>query len=374
MQMNNFYKVLLLLISGILTGCNPSQPSAPFEYDQAGSILAIALKENSIQKANLRFDSVHSRQSFYEIPAHGIVSKDNHLVIAAPFDGKISFKYIAEHSIGKGQAVATIQNIELITLQQEFLEAKNQFDYYKEEYTRQGELTVENATSIKKMQGAKRDYQSAELRYHALALKLKILGINSEELSVNSLIPYVTVMSPIQGSSLKFTVSEYAYVHAGDPIAEISSSCAPYIECSVPEIYYQKIKTGDDVDCMIASDTLNILQGKVVKILKEINPDSKEGIIHVKVSDTPELIQGMGVKCSIRTSEESGMWVQSSALLKEHNTSFVFLKHEGLLLKVPVKTGSKNNAETEITGLPAISMDSLVISGFKRLAPLFKLQ
>ncbi len=374
MQMNSFHKVLFLLISGALTGCNPSQHYAPFKYDQAGSVLAISPTENSIHKINLRFDSVHFRQSFYEIPASGYVCLENNHVITAPFDGKITFKNIPEHSISKGQAVAIIQNIELITLQQEFLEAKNQFDYYKEEYTRQGDLTIENATSIKKMQQARRDYQSAELRLHTFATKLKILGINPEKLSVNSLIPYVNVVSPLQGSKLKFTVSEDTYVHAGDPIAEISSSQAPFIECSIPEIYYRKIKRGNDVDCMMASDTLNALKGIVVQILNEIDRESKEGIIHVKVRDTLDLIHGMGVKCSIHTAEASGMWVPSSAILIEHNTSFVFLKHEGLLLKVPVKTVSTNNAETEISGLPAISMDSVVISGLKRLAPLFKLQ
>lgn len=372
--MNSFYKILFLLISGALAGCKPSQHPAPFKYDQAGSVLAISLTENSMHKINLRFDSVRLKQSSFIIPASGNVCQEN-IVITAPFDGKISFKNIPGHSISKGQAVATIQNIDLITLQQDFLEAKNQFDYNKEEYTRQGDLTVENATSIKKMQQARRDYQSAELSLHALTLKLKILGINPDDLSVNSLIPYINVVSPLQGSNLKFTVSEDTYVHAGDPVAKISSSKAPFIECSVPQIYFHKIKMGDFVDCIIASDTLNALKGKVVQILKEISPAGKEGIIHVKVSDTIDLIPGMGVKCSIHTAVESGMWVQSSAILHEHITSFVFLKHEGLLLKVPVITASTNkNAETEISGLPAISMDSVVISGLKRLTSLFKLQ
>ena len=59
-----------------------------------------------------------------------------------------------------------------------YLENKSELDYYQEEYKRQGELTVENAASIKKLQQAKANYYKFEASYQSLKAQLELLGVN----------------------------------------------------------------------------------------------------------------------------------------------------------------------------------------------------
>lgn len=378
MQTNSYHLALLLaLFCGLISCHKPIYPD-PVLYDSTSMIQAMALSDKTYDEINLRFDSVNIRNRSYEIASSGIlvIPTESNQIITASFAGKIDFKPVQkDQNIKKGQQIASIQNIDFITLQQEYLEAKNQFDYYREEYTRQGDLTVENATSIKKMQQAKRDYQTAELRYYALSLKLKLLGINPDALSVNTIIPYLTIYSPFEGTTIKYLMPDGSFIHAGDAIAEISSYRKPIIRISMNEMYYQKIQTGYSVDCYLASDTVNIIKGTIIGIQKEIDPVSKEGVLFADINDRNKpLIPGMGVKCLIYIQEDPTFWVRSSAIIKDDKKNYIFLKHQGLLLRVPINKGTINGSETEILDFPAVASDSLVISGVKRLHSIFKIQ
>ncbi len=378
MQTNSYYLALLLAFCCGLISCRKPIHPDPVLFDSTGNIQAIALSDKTYKEINLRFDKVHTKKSSYEIVSSGIlmISTESSQIITAPFDGKIDFKHIQkDQNIKKGQQIAIIKNIDFITLQQEYLEAKNQFDYYREEYTRQGDLTVENATSIKKMQQAKRDYQTAELLYYALSLKLKLLGINPDALSVNTIVPYLTIYSPFEGTNIRFLKADGSFLHAGDAIAEISSYQKPVIRISINEMHYQKIQNGSTVDCYLASDTLKVLKGTIIGIQKEIDPVSKEGVLFAHLNDSNlTLIPGMGVKCRIRIQEDSTFWVRSTAIINEDKENYIFLKYQGLLLRVPIQKGTVNGSETEILDFPPIASDSLVISGVKRLHSNFKIQ
>jgi membrane fusion protein, heavy metal efflux system len=374
---NNRYSLLLVLFCGLISCHKPTHPD-PVPYDSTGNIQAISLSDKSFKEINLRFEKVQIRKSLYEIAASGIliIPSESNRIITAPFNGKIDYLYIQKDpKIKKGQRIAIIQNIDFITLQQEFLEAKNQFDYFKEEYTRQGDLTVENATSIKKMQQAKRDYQTAELHYYALSLKLKLLGINPDALSVNTIIPYLTIYSPFEGTNIKILKPDGSFIQAGDAIAEIYSSRKPVVSIYINEMHYQKIQTGSIVDCYLASDTLTHLKGTIIGIQKEIDPVSKEGMLFAQINDsTLSLIPGMGVKCKIQIQGDSTCWVRSSSIINDDKKNYIFLKHQGLLLRVPIRKGAVTGSETEIFDFPAAASDSLVISGVKRLHSIFKIQ
>jgi len=63
--------------------------------------------------------------------------------------------------VKQGEVLAMIENIEFLKLQQQYLEAKSEFFYYGEDLKRQGGLAIENATSVKRMQQAQRDYKTS---------------------------------------------------------------------------------------------------------------------------------------------------------------------------------------------------------------------
>ena len=88
-----------------------------------------------------------------------------------------SLNYFPGDFVEKGAVIASLQHPDFISLQQQYIETKSQIDYYQEEFKRQGELTVENAASIKNMQKAKADYLSSEATYKSLKSQLKLLFV-----------------------------------------------------------------------------------------------------------------------------------------------------------------------------------------------------
>ncbi len=89
--------------------------------------------------------------------------------------------------VQKGQILAVLNHVDYLELKVQFLEAKNNLDFYKKNFARQGELAIEQATSLKKMEQAGMKYRQAELRYTGLKEKLRIIGINADNLTLGSL-------------------------------------------------------------------------------------------------------------------------------------------------------------------------------------------
>jgi hypothetical protein len=109
-------------------------------------------------------------------------------IVSPPLPGFIKkIKVKRGEKIQKGQLLAVLNHIDYLELKMDFLEAKNDFEFYKKNYARQGELAIEQATPLKKMEQAEVLYKQAELKYLGLKEKLRLIGIGSDELTSNSI-------------------------------------------------------------------------------------------------------------------------------------------------------------------------------------------
>ncbi len=65
--------------------------------------------------------------------------------------------------------------------------------------------------------------------------------------------------------------------------------------------------------------------------------------------------------------------ISHETILTEPGGNFVFVKHAGKFLKMPVNPGNLHGPEIEITGLPQGMTDSVVVSGIENLNSYFKI-
>jgi cobalt-zinc-cadmium efflux system membrane fusion protein len=228
-----------------------------------------------------------------------VTESDNKVTVNAPFEGRVTWVN-TDVNVSRNTLMLVIQNPSFITLQKEYLEARNAYEYYKDEYTRQGDLTVENATSIKKMQTAKKDYQAAEISLSALALQLKILGITPDSLKPETIHRTLPVYAARTGSVSRFLVKSGDYVSVGASLFEISEHESKLIKFEIPEQYYMKIKAGQLMDFKPASDTLTIYKAEIRNLSGEINPVNHMATGFARISgDSVVIIPGMSVKALI---------------------------------------------------------------------------
>ena len=107
---------------------------------------------------------------------------------------------IEGQSVKKGQALALIENADLVSIQQGYLTAKNAFSYTAAELQRQKELDEANAGIKKKLQEAQANYNTEKARITTLEAQLRQLGINPAAVSNGNIATQVRVSAPISGT------------------------------------------------------------------------------------------------------------------------------------------------------------------------------
>ncbi|HEX2395994.1 MAG TPA: efflux RND transporter periplasmic adaptor subunit [Bacteroidales bacterium] len=237
-------------------------------------------------------------------PGYCIIENNNISIASAPFEGRIiSVKSEPGKEVQTGQILAIIENSDFLLLQQEYLEAKNMVEFQEEEYARQGDLTVENATSIKKMQSAKRDYTAAELKYQTLRKHLVILGLNPDSLKVDKIKATLPVRSIGKGIVVESYIHRGSYVHKGEKMFEIAETRSLLLKLEVPEKYALKLQKDQKIEFYCNSDSCAILEATIISEAKIVDPSNHTAIVFAKpVKQNIQLLPGMSVKATIYQS------------------------------------------------------------------------
>ena len=85
--------------------------------------------------------------------------------------------------VQKGDQLAKLSHPDYIKLQEDYLAAQSNLEYSSREYKRQGELAVEKAASLKRMQKAKSTYEQNKAKLTSLETRLRMLHIDPSNIS-----------------------------------------------------------------------------------------------------------------------------------------------------------------------------------------------
>lgn len=239
------------------------------------------------------------KENVIECTGYLLSESSNDGRVSSPEEGKVVW-VTSKTVTGNGSLLAQIENSDIVIMQKEYLDAKNTYDYCREEYTRQGELTVENATTIRKMQAAKKDYQAAEINLRALEMQLRLKGLDPVKIKPEALEKAIPVYSSIKGNIIRHYVKPGDFVSAGDPLFEISSNESWLIQFEIPEKDYFRISSGMKADCIAACDSLTVFKATVRNMNGTVDPKTKmaTGFAEIK-GEPPFMIQGMSVRATI---------------------------------------------------------------------------
>jgi membrane fusion protein, heavy metal efflux system len=237
-----------------------------------------------------------------------VLTPESLIRIPAPAQGIVRFTYgSAEGFIKAGAVLATLENIEFLKLKEEYLEAENQLEYLQEDYKRQGELTVENATSIKKMQAARRDFQSAELRRNALRSQLKVYGICTDCLKPDQLTPFIDIRAPRSGYISEVTTQSGSLARMGDIILVMCKDRSLVLKIQIHEQMISGLKEDQPVDFCLTRDTLTHYSARLMSRIHSIDPHTHMAEVYaVLTGKSGDFIPGMSVMVKIRKSPSVG--------------------------------------------------------------------
>lgn len=256
--------------------------------------------------------------------------------------------------VKKGQALVTIENLEFIQMQQEYIEISEQLIYLRSEYERQKELFAENISSKKSFLKAESEYKITSAMQNGLHKKLQMLNINPTSVEEGNFTSVSTIYAPISGSITDVNISTGTYVSPADKIMEIVNTDHIHLELKVFEKDVLKIKKGQKVIFRIPESTNESFEGEIHLIGKSIDKNRTVQVhAHIDHDVKHNFIVGMFVESDIVIEDNSSKALPERAFIDVNDKNYVLIlkssdKDKYTFLKKELLVGENYNGFIKI--------------------------
>jgi cobalt-zinc-cadmium efflux system membrane fusion protein len=265
--------------------------------------------------------------------------------------------------ISAGQCIAVLEHPDYIKLQQDFLEAKSQLEYYREDFKRQGELTVENASSIKTMQQAQASYKATEVRLFALREQLELLGINADSLHIGNIVSTVHLTAPISGIITSSEINPGKYIGPERMACRIVNNHNLCLRLFISEKDIRWIKAGQEVMFSWTGEPLVSYRARVRSSAPVMDETGNIFFSYARIPESRSwFIPGMKVKASVQAVKHSCLTLPLSAVIFEDKDTLVFMLTASGYKPASIKTGLSDEDCIEITEFPPGLNDSVIVT------------
>ncbi len=306
----------------------------------------------------------HSISSIIKVNGKIDVPPQNMVSVSMPLGGYLkTTKLLPGMHIAKGEVIATMEDLQYIQLQQEYLTTKSKLVFAETELARQKELNQSKASSDKILQQAQMDFSSQKITLSALAEKLKLININPQTLSENTLSKSVNIYSPIDGFVSKVNVNIGKYVNPSDILFELVNTTDIHLNIKVFEKDLDKLSIGQKVIAYNnQSDKRHICE--IILISQDLSPE-RTAEVHCHFSDYDKtLLPGMYMNAEIETTKGNAMVLPEEAIVNFEGKDYVFvqLKEKEYIL-TEVKIGIKQEGFIEIINGNSFGQKLIVTKG-----------
>jgi cobalt-zinc-cadmium efflux system membrane fusion protein len=373
--MKNIIYIIVLFLGITFISCKENKPTTSeetekhdHEENQKITISDAQFKANKMQLGTLtkrNFPEVVKATGSIDVPPQ------NKQIVTSFYGGTIVKSHLLiGDKVRKGQVLVTIENPEFVTMQQEYLEVKENLDYLKNEYQRQKTLFDEKITSQKKYLQAKSKYNSQLAMYNGLKGKLQMLNIHISNVEAGKFTSTIPLYAKINGFVTKVNVSTGTYIEPNDVILEIVNTDHIHVELTVFEKDVMKIKKGQQVDFKIPEASNQIFKAEVHLVGTSIDPTNRTIKVHGHLHNETKnnFAIGMFVEANIITKDIESLALPEKAvvevegenkllrLAKKEDNTYVFEP-------VPVKIGNRYNGYVSILSENISLKDKILIKG-----------
>ena len=304
-------KHTILCVLAILTACNSSSDTKQEMQTSvtADSVTVISPDSTAYSQPydSTSIDGTTAATGINKVSFNGtlIIPPQNFASVTMLMGGIIrSTNLLPGSYVKKGTLLATLDNLDFISLQQTFLESHAQTEYLKSEYNRQLVLSKEEVASVKKLEQSKADYLSMKSKMEAAAAQLSLLGISTQSLSKNGIMPVLEIKAPVNGYIGKVKVNVGKYLNAGDILCEIINKQETLLRLTTYEKDLKDIRLGAKVWFRVNGMGTKTFEAKLISIGQEVDETSRSLEVFAKViSEDPTFRPGMYVTAQIEKSE-----------------------------------------------------------------------
>ena len=359
---NIIFLSLILSLAGCAGNKNADEAlSAPENTN------SVTLTDAQIKNAGIVTGEVTRKKISTILKLNGVVDvpPQNMVSISAPLGGYLkSTTLLPGMHITKGDVIAVMEDQQYIQLQQDYLTAKARIGFLENEYHRQKDLNSSQASSDKVFQQAEADYRSQQVLMAALAEKLRLAGINVDQLNEKNISRSVNIYSPINGYVSKVDVNIGKYMSPTEVLFELVNPADIHLALKVFEKDLDKLFIGQKLVAYTNNDPGKKYPCEILLIGKDLTIERNTDVhCHFETYDK-SLIPGTYMNAEIEVKKNDAYTLPEDAVVRFENKNYVFIKKRNNQFQMTeVNTGNTENGFIEILNAENFVSGELVIKG-----------
>lgn len=309
---------------------------------------ALMLNDSQVRLANITTQTVSQQPVGRTTVVNGRLMEDEELseVISSRASGRIEKLFLKEtgKSIRKGEPLYSLYSEALLTLQKEYLLAKQQFE---------------------SLGATEKRYQSF---LKSTERKLLLYGLTKKQIEtldrIEDLEPRITFLAPTSGIVKEIAVAEGQYVPEGATLFKTEDPSKLWLEAELYPSETSEIKVGEKVSALVAGFENNRVEGTVIFLSPEYRSNSQITILRAMI-DNPDLVlkPGMQAQIFLTQSSTTKLAIPVDAVIRDGKGTHVYIqKGKNTFVPQMIKTGVEDFNQVEI--IDGINEgDTIVITG-----------
>ena len=355
--------IIIAIICIVFTACSNNKKTEDIPAETT-SETTVELTDAQLKKSEIQTGKIEQRSisSLLKVNGKIEVPPQNMVSVSVPMGGYLkSTKLLAGMHISKGEVIATIEDQQYIQLQQDYLMAKAHFTSIEAEYFRQKELNQSKAGSDKVYQAAQTEYISQKVLIKSLEEKLKLIGINPDNLNENNISRSVNIHSTIDGfvSQVKQNIGKY--VTPTDVLFELVNPSDIHLQLTVFEKDLYKISIGQQIFAYNNTQPDKKYRCEIILIGKDVSPERTVQVqCHFEQYDK-SLIPGMYMNAEVEVATNTAFVIPNDGLVRFEGKQYVYIETEDKKYKMQeVTTQNNENGFTQITFADSTDMKNKI--------------
>ncbi len=298
-------------------------------------------------------------------------AEDLSVQVFPPYQGRIirSFVELGD-TVGKGQALYTIDSPDLIQAESTLIAAAGTFELTSKELTRVKDLRQNNGVSERELEQVTSEQQAAEGALRAARDAVRVFGKSDAEMdqiiAARKNDPALVVRSPISGQITSFNAPPGLFVQPGNgtPPYTVANVSIKWMLASIVEGDLSLFRLGQPVSVKVPAYPDRVFSGKISKIYAMVDPTTHRVTVRSEIRDPKnELRSGMLANFVIRVHQPvESPAIPASGVVREGDgtmTAWVTTDRHRFSQRV-ITTGLRRDGEVQI--LAGLQPGELVVS------------
>jgi cobalt-zinc-cadmium efflux system membrane fusion protein len=332
----------------------------------------IGIKFGNIQKKNLK--SALKLIGRVELPSTGKI------VVSSKMEGQITKVHLLEgQKIRKGMKIFTVENLDLLDWNEEWLSLNSRLNFLEKEVLRQKELADESISPLKNYESLVVERDQAKFTMQAIKQRMKAVGkVPTGDGTFN---PYYIISTDNSGILQKMLAYKGSFINRGDELAQIIDNSHLHLHLSAYSSDVNKLEVGQEILFNVQSEPEQLLGAHIKWIDAFINEENNSYQVHAEIDEAAANVAvGEFVEARIINQEKMVWTLPQAAVAQDKGLTYIFVKEEehqeeGHELeihfqKLQIRTGESDLGFIEIMPIDPIeeSMEVVIEGAFFLMA------